>query len=224
MSRSRMIRRENKRALAFGIGLSLAAHAAVFAFVRMDIASLERTVPTITILEADSPPLMEPEALELVELRFTEAAPLSPVPLASARAGSAAPAAAASLPSAAPATASLDAAVHPTLSIAEQTYDQLVVLEPIRNVVVEPVPFDELTVAETTPSAQPDEAEVPVYVPGSIGKAKRGWASENDGEARTGTGVAWTFGPGGRGDGHCPMPGKGGRVPPPLWTRGTILR
>jgi hypothetical protein len=94
-----------------------------------------------------------------------------------------------------------------------------VVVEPVGSRAVTPVAFDDLAVAEMAAPMSAEEDDVPVYVPGSIGRAKRGWAATGEGE---GTGLGglrsgWTL-VDGRGDGHCPVVPPGRGLPP------TILR
>jgi hypothetical protein len=225
MSRMRMHRRDARRALALGVGLSLAAHAAAFAFVRLEISPLE---PRTDALRAEAVlPTPFDQAPELIVLDLTSPAPRVESATPSLRAGgptggAAAPAAAAS--TAAPAV-SAAAPVLPVTAAGAPTYDQLVVMKPVRAIAAA-VPFEELTVAQTTPAAATAEPEVAVYVPGSIGKAKRGWASSGEAPGRAGDGAGWSFGAvEGRGDGHCPMPERGGRMPPPKHPGGgTVLR
>jgi hypothetical protein len=226
MSRSRRLRRDSRRALALGVGLSLAAHAAVFALVRMEITPLAGKQAVVAMTMAELPTPFD-EAPELIELDLSQPAPRveaassSFLAGAASTAGSSAPAAA----SASTAPESAGAPILPTVSAEELSYDQLVVMAPVPTVDAPTVPFDELPVAQTTPAAAAEDAEVPVYVPGSIGRAKRGWATTGDGEERRGDGPGWSFGVvAGSGDGHCPMPGRGGRVPPPTHPGGDTVR
>jgi hypothetical protein len=225
MSRSRTLRRDSRRALALGVGLSLAAHAAVFALVRMEITPLARKQVVVAVDVVDLPAPFD-DAPELIELDLSEPAPRVETATSSFLAGAASTAG--SLASAAASTStapeSAGAPIVPTVSAEELSYDQLIVMAPLPTVDAPTVPFDELPVAQTAPA--PVEAEVPVYVPGSIGKAKRGWATTGAGDERTGDGPGWSFGvAAGQGDGHCPMPGRGGRVPPPTHPGGdTIVR
>jgi hypothetical protein len=223
MSRSRRLRRDGRRALALGVGLSLAAHAAVFALVRMEITPLARKQAVVAVTTAE---LLTPfdEAPELIELDLSEPAPRVEAASSSFLAGAASTAGSlASAASTAPESAG--APIVPTISAEELTYDQLVVMAPMATVDAPTVPFDELPVAQTTPAPAAENAEVPVYVPGSIGRAKRGWATTGDGEERVGDGAGWSFGVvAGSGDGHCPMPGRGGRVPPTTHPGGDTIR
>jgi hypothetical protein len=205
----------NRRAVVFGVVVSLAAHAAVFAFMSVEVPALpERKPVSATFLVAPPAELEEDRVMEVVELRLHEAA-LSLENTLSAGGGAEAPGAA---PSSAPAPA-MAHAVAPTVSSADLSYDQLLIVEPVQSRVVTPIAFDALAMAETAAPATPEKDEAPVYVPGSIGRAKRGWAAagEGDGSGARGLRSGWTL-VGGRGDGHCPMDPPGRGLPP------TILR
>ena len=72
-------------------------------------------------------------------------------------------------------------------------------------------------------ASESDEDDIPIYVPGSIGQAKRNWANANGtGGGDAGEGSAIRIGFGGRGGGHCPVPGKG-RLKPPVWKLETVV-
>lgn len=87
-------------------------------------------------------------------------------------------------------------------------FAELPVMDPLSNQVVQPIAFAELPVAET-PEIADDDFDLPLYVPGSIGAAKRGWAGSNGspGTSKDGRGRIIVM----TGGGHCPVPG---RVPP----------
>lgn len=87
-------------------------------------------------------------------------------------------------------------------------FEVMPVLDPLTGHTVQPVAFETLEVA----SAPDTGDDIAVYVPGSIGKAKRKWAG-GDGaverrDARNGGFVLVG------GGGHCPVPG---RVIPPIF-------
>ena len=226
MSRSRRLRRDSQRALALGVGLSLATHVVVFALVRMEITPLARKQAVVAMSMAKLPTPFD-EAPALIELDLSEPAPRVEAASSSFLAGAASTAGsfASAAASASTAPESAGAPILPTVSAEDLSYDQLVVTAPVLMVDAPTVPFDELPVAQTTPAAGAEDAEVPVYVPGSIGRAKRGWAAAGEGEERRGDGPGWSFGvASGNGDGHCPMPGRGGRVPPPTHPGGDTIR
>jgi hypothetical protein len=209
-------RRTSRRAVVFGIGVSLAAHAAVFAFLSMEVPVLEKRAPVTWVFgEAPSLEPAQDPVMQVVELRLEDAAALSLETTVSA--GGGAEEAGAS-PSSAPAPADARA-IAPTVSSSDLSYDQLMVVEPVRSQVVTPVAFDQLAAAETAAPATPEKDDAPVYVPGSIGRAKRGWAAagEGDGSGARGVRSGWTL-VSGTGDGHCPMDPPGRGLPP------TILR
>lgn len=208
-------RRMNRRAVVFGVGVSVAAHAALFAFMSMEVPELPaRTPVAFTFLTAPPADVERDEVMEVVELRLNEAAPSLENMLSAGGGAEAAGASASSAP--APADAR---AVAPTVSSADLSYDQLLIVEPVKSRVVTPVAFDALALAETAAPATPEKDDTPVYVPGSIGRAKRGWAAAGEGEGSGARGLrsGWTL-VGGQGDGHCPMDPPGRGLPP------TILR
>jgi hypothetical protein len=83
-------------------------------------------------------------------------------------------------------------------------YDALEIIDPRRNVEATPVALTELPSLESAPAGGGDD--VPLYTPGSIGKAKRQWAAAAAPEEEPGRFRGLVVG----GGGHCPMPGKGG--------------
>lgn len=209
-------RRTNRRAVVFGIGVSLAAHAVVFAFLSMEVPVMEKRAPVTYVFgEAPSSAPELARVMEVVELRVDEAAALTVETMVSA--GGGAEEAGAS-PSNAPSPAE-SRAIAPTVTSADLSYDQLLVLEPVESRAVTPVAFEELASAETVAPAAPRKEDVPVYVPGSIGRAKRGWAAAGDGAGSGAEGLrtGWTL-VNGSGDGHCPLVPPGRGLPP------TILR
>jgi hypothetical protein len=95
----------------------------------------------------------------------------------------------------------------PTPEPLEPAFASLPVMDPLSNDIVKPVAFADLPVADT-PEVEDDESGIPLYVPGSIGAAKRGWAGTNGtSPARESRGRIAIV----QGGGHCPVPG---RVPP----------
>lgn len=206
----------SRRAVVLGIGVSVAAHVAVFAFVSMHVPALEERQPVTWIYgEAPSPTPAEEPVMKVVELRLEDQARMSLETTVSAGGGAEEPAAA---PSSAPSPADAHA-VAPTVASSGRSYDQLLVVEPVRSQVVTPVALDQLATAESVAPATPEKDETPVYVPGSIGRAKRGWAAagDRDGSGANGTRAGWTL-VSGTGDGHCPLDPPGRGLPP------TILR
>jgi hypothetical protein len=110
-------------------------------------------------------------------------------------------------PSPEPASPAETPPVPLTTPVAE-AFEQLAVVDPLTNSEVQPIEFPELPAVETPAPAADAESDVPLYVPGSIGKAKRQWAGGDAVvEKRNGRGFVVTSG-----GGHCPVPG---RVIPP---------
>jgi hypothetical protein len=199
-------RRESKRALLIGLGVSVAIHALAFAFLGLNVTVAPDEEPMITFDAVESP-------VEVIEI-------VSPVQTADATGGQeGAPGAAGP---AAPAQGALTAPVaavpdvgDPLLAAVDE--EDLV---PVTNVVVDAPVTSLVPVAVSLPEAgaPAEETETQVYVPGSVGKAKRGWAEDGLASGRNGNGPGFfgTVGVG-IGDPHCPMPGRGrGRpiVPP----------
>jgi len=90
-------------------------------------------------------------------------------------------------------------------------FEQLAVVDPLTRTEATPIAFPDLPAVETVAAAASPEADVPVYVPGSIGKAKRQWAGGDGTDDRGGLRRTIIVG----GGGHCPVPG---RVIPPYKT------
>lgn len=209
-------RRTSRRAVVIGVGVSLAAHGVVFAFLSMEVPVMPKPEPVTYVFgEAPSPAPAQEPVMQVVELKLNESPALSLETTVSLGGGAEEAGASAS---SAPAPADARA-IAPTVSSSDLSFDQLLVVEPVGSEVVTPVAFDQLTVAETAAPATPVKEEVPVYVPGSIGRAKRGWAAAGDGNGSGARGVrsGWAL-VDGRGDGHCPLDPPGRGLPP------TILR
>jgi hypothetical protein len=197
MNRTTSLDRRYRRILVGGVAASILVHAALFASLRFEIPGLQRN-SVITMAAPDDPVR---ELLPMEVLQFTAA----PASTTDAGAASLAPSSKATAPAPRIAAAtSPDAAV--VEAAAEPAYETLNVVDPLTNAAVRPIAFDALpAVASAAPAAEADDG-VEVYVPGSVGKAKRDWA-RGIGEAESGPG-------GGRigivaiGGGHCPMPGR----------------
>jgi hypothetical protein len=82
------------------------------------------------------------------------------------------------------------------------------VVDPLTSSTVQPVAFEELPAATVAADESDADASTPVYVPGSIGKAKRQWAGGSDAAVQPASRGKFIIGTGG---GHCPV---NGRVPP----------
>lgn len=210
-------RSRHTRALAIGIGVSVAIHVVALLVFRFSTAlpapEAERLVtfeppePIAIVEEAPAPPVQEADPVDAT-------APEMDI-IGESLEGAAATAAA--VPGAAqptPAEAPLNGdPILPAAEVAETptlTEPTLAVTEPALAVIAEAAE------AETT-SEELDE-NVPVWQPGSVGKAKRQWANNGSGASRRGDGdgVGILIGLGG---GHCPMPGRGRGRPalPPSW-------
>ena len=214
MSRSRSLNRRHRIILSAGIAASVAVHAVLFAAMRFDFEPLPERTADIAITPThpvEFVPVPE-EAIEVVPLAGAFTSPALAA-LADAGGGAAdtppigtqaAPVASAS------STAALTVPVVETGAL--PAYEQLTVMDPLSNVPVDPIAFSDLPEAETTAEAGEGDDGIEVYVPGSIGKAKRQWAKGiGDGESDDGRGSGLLIGVG-RGGGHCPMPGRG-RIP-----------
>lgn len=212
MNRAQRARLERRRAALLGVGLSFVIHGAVLALVRIDVPALpERARVFFAADEAD--PVEIARAIEVIAIPPAARAPARSAPEMGA---AAAPSPAAGLMASAaprplPGAPLLPASASPT----EQSWDELVVVDPLRNVQDEPVAITDLPAAEATPERGEAPDAVVVYEPGSIGRAKRQWATAGMSEAEKGV-KAWTIGFAG-GGGHCPMPGRGGARPGPFW-------
>lgn len=213
MNRTRALDRRYRHILYGGLAVSAGVHAALLAVsFHVPLLSDDRPMEVETIVEQPF------DAAEIVAIRdavlpaeagvLTEAAP-GPV----SEAAPAAPARSA----AASATASSPPVPAPT--VPEVAFEQLTVVDPLSQATIRPVLFTDLPVAlaEAPVDSEMDgeaEDDVEVYVPGSIGAAKRAWSGSTGTSAPGGgTGGIRVFG--GGGGGHCPMPG--GRAVPPIW-------
>jgi hypothetical protein len=211
-------RSRQSRALAIGLGASVIVHLAVLGLLRFDATELPAPEKVVVEFDAPSPlAIVEEETPPPIQ----EAAPIdASAPemeiIGDSEAGEAATSAA--IPATAeptPATAPL--AGDPILPAAETdlfaslTEPALAVTEPALAVIHE--------APEAATTSDELDASVPVWRPGSVGKAKRQWANNGTGagERGNGDGVGIFMG---RGGGHCPMPGRGrGAVIPPSWFR-----
>lgn len=195
-------RRESKRALLIGLGISAAIHVLAFLFLRLDIV----VAPEEPVVTFD--PVPTPVAVQTVTTPF-EAQVQGGVEGAPGAAGPAAPeTGAASAP-----VAEVPDVGNPLLAKADEEVAAAEISVDAPAVALEVVP---VALPEAGAPAEPNAT--PVYVPGSVGAAKRGWAEEGLGSGRNGNGPGFLGGIGiGIGDPHCPMPGRGrGRpiVPP----------
>jgi hypothetical protein len=202
MNRTTALDRRHRRVLVGGIAASVAVHAALFAILRFEVPVLERTVAVLTFeAPAETNRTVEEEpALELLQLAVLSE------PHSSAGAAALPPTgelAAATLAIAA-SSASIEATVT---SVAEPAFETLAVVDPLTNAAIRPIAFDALPAVATTAEADEGDDGVEVYVPGSIGKAKRQWA-RGVGDADYGDGGRTRIGIISIGGGHCPMPGR----------------
>jgi hypothetical protein len=216
MNRTHRARLERRRATLLGVGLSFVIHAGVLALVRIDVQALPER-PRVFFEADDADPLEIARAIEVVSFPRDMRAPAPRTMDPASEAGAAAaPAPAAGLPAnAAPRPLPGSPLLPASASPAEQTWDELVVVDPLRNVQDEPVAITDLPAAEATPERGDAPDAVEVYEPGSVGRAKRQWAAAGAGVAEKGV-KSWTIGFAG-GGGHCPMPGRGGTRPGPFW-------
>jgi hypothetical protein len=217
MNRHRSLDRQNRRALAAGLGISVALHAAVLAWGGIGIPAQGTQQHFAIALEAYTPSEAQAEPVQQVVMLE---APTQPVPAAAASfeaaASSASAGAAAAPASAAPAMA-IAAAGAPNLpavaAVEEVTFDRIAIVDPLSSAAMEPVAFTDLPEAETTAPPMVVAANIPVHEPGAVGKAKRKWAGSGTGESAGPTGAGFTIGVAAGRGGHCPMPGRGGVGP-----------
>jgi hypothetical protein len=214
MDRTRSLDRRYRRILYGGLAISAAAHAALIG-VRFDVPVLSDA--TLRVEQLAVTPF---DAVEVVRMQvaastspvgaMNDVAPVGPV-------ADAAPAAPAMSAAATPVAASPSppAPVEPAVA-----FEQLTVFDPLSSAPIRPVEFEDLQVAQVSMPVDSElngeaEDDVELYVPGSIGAAKRAWGGSSGTNAAGGAeGSVRIFGGGGSG-GHCPMPG--GRIVPPIW-------
>lgn len=215
MDRIRALDRRHRRILGAGIVASLAVHAAVFASVRFEVLPLKHeSVSAMELIQPDAVTAVWEKAPEVVQTRPIEAAPDPQVlfdALGASGAGGASPPPRAAAPAGGVAT--------PVVPTGTQAFQQMVVLDPLTAGRVTPVSFGDLPEAEFTVAAE-SEDDLPVYIPGSVGRAKRNWAKgAGAGNGTTGDGKGMGIGVVGTGGGICPMPlpGRGGKAKPPVW-------
>jgi hypothetical protein len=204
MNRTASLDRRYRRILVGGVTASVLVHAALFALLRFEIPRLEReAVIALETPEQWEEPTVEQAPIELIQ--FTAAA-----------SNTAPEAGAAALPpigeaGAATLQVATNAAIEATITdgAAEPAFETLAVVDPMTNATVKPIEFDALPAVTTTAPAEAEAEEdgIEVYVPGSIGKAKRQWA-RGIGEADAGVGTSGRRGIIAIGGGHCPMPGR----------------
>jgi hypothetical protein len=213
MQRTRALDRRHRRILWGGLAVSAGVHAALLG-VSFDVPS----IPDDT-LQVEQLVVTPFEAIEVVQLEaatsaapagsMNDAAPVGPM-------ADAAPAAPSTSAAATPVAAS---PTPPAPVVAEVAFEQLTVFDPLSSAPIRPVEFEDLEVAQVSMAVDSEmdgeaEDDVEVYVPGSIGAAKRAWGgSTGTNTLGGGEGGIRIFGGGGSG-GHCPMPG---RAVPPIW-------
>ncbi|MGD8278650.1 MAG: hypothetical protein PVH00_11515, partial [Gemmatimonadota bacterium] len=170
MDRIRALDRRHRRILGAGIAASLAVHAAVLASVRFEVLPLERNAVTaLELVPADAATTVWKDAPEIVQTQPTEATmrPLDFDALGASGAGGAPPPPRATAPA-----GGVNTPVVPTGSLA---FQEMVVVDPLTNGRIVPISFGDLPEAEFTVAAE-SEDDLPIYVPGSVGQAKRNWA------------------------------------------------
>jgi len=214
MNRTRVLDRRYRRIMVGSLAVSAGIHIALFG-LRFEVPLLPSDPPLTVERIADPFDAVEVVAVEPAELPAPAGAQVSdPAPVGPALATLAAPAQAAA------ASATASAPPVPEATPADIAFEELAVFDPLSQAPIRPVHFTDLPVAMTdspVDSGQDGEAEddLDIYVPGSIGAAKRKWSGNVGTSALGGGGGFRIFGGTGSG-GHCPMPG-GGRAVPPVW-------
>ena len=219
MDRSHSNDRRYRRILGVSLVLSVGVHALLFGlrFEAPMLMKADRTIEFETAAITEVPVPFDGAELIALETAATSSAANGPV-------SDAAPAAEAmSAAASTPAGSASDVAMPvPQAVLADAAFEELTVFDPMSAVVVDPVAFQDLPSAAVDAAAtiaMEGEADddVEVYVPGSIGKAKRAWSGDiGTNTIGNGDGPRIIFGGGGGAGGHCPMPGRGGSVPP-IW-------
>lgn len=217
MDRSHAHDRRYRRILGVSLALSVGVHALLFG-LRFDAPMLTKADRTIEFETATITEVPVPfDGAELIALETAATSSAADGPVSEAAPASEAMSAAASTP---PGSASDIALAVPQTVLADAAFEQLTVFDPMSASVVEPVAFEDLPSAmadAATTVAMEGEADddVEVYVPGSVGKAKRAWSGDiGRNTLGNGDGPRVIFGGGGGAGGHCPMPGRG---VPPIW-------
>jgi hypothetical protein len=207
MNRTRSLDRRYRRILYSGLAVSAGVHAALIG-VGFDAPLLSGD----TTIEVERIAVEEFDAVEVVAIQPAltaptggEASDLAPAgPVSDASPSPAARSAAASPVASAPPA--------PAPTVPEVAFEQLTVLDPLSSAPIRPVEFTTLRVAVATLPVDSEmngqaEDDIEVYVPGSIGAAKRQWGgTEASNTLGGGSGIS-IFAGGGSG-GHCPMPGR----------------
>jgi hypothetical protein len=205
MNRTASLDRRYRRILRGGVAASVLVHAALFASLRFEIPGLEgESVIALVAPEQWEEPTVEQAPIELIQFA---AASSSTAPAAEAGAAALPPIGEAGAATLQVATSAIEANI--TDVAAEPAFETLAVVDPMTNAAVKPIAFDALPAVTTTApgEAEAEDDGVEVYVPGSIGKAKRQWA-RGIGEADAGSGPGGLRGVIAIGGGHCPMPGR----------------
>lgn len=213
MNRTRRLDQRYRHLLYGGLAVSAGIHMALLG-LRFAVPVLPADVP-MQVASIDPDPF---EAMEVVPVEALLSQPAG-ASLQTAPAGPIADAAPAAPSRSAAASASASAPPVPAPIEAEVAFEELTVFDPLSQAEIRPVVFTDLSVAVVELPVDSDlngeaEDDVEVYVPGSIGAAKRQWSGSVGTATMGGSGGIRIFGGGGSG-GHCPMPG--GRAAPPIW-------
>lgn len=213
MDRTRSLDRRYRRILYGGLAVSVGAHAALLG-VSFDVPLLSDSTMEVARIAPDPFDAIEVVPMEAIAFEAPAGAVIEAL---AAGPVDAAPAAAPARSAASSPAASAPPVAAPV--VAEVAFEQLTVFDPLSSAPIRPVEFTDLPVAIASlpvDSELDGEAgdDIEVYVPGSIGAAKRQWSGGTGTTALAGEGGARIFGGGGSG-GHCPMPG--GRIVPPIW-------
>ncbi|MCI0434162.1 MAG: hypothetical protein L0271_11080 [Gemmatimonadetes bacterium] len=210
-SRSRTLGKRHRRTLIASVIASGAVHAALFAAMKFEyepLSAREAEIAAVAVKPVEFVPVDE-EPIEVIRLRgaFTSTAPMP-------EGGGAADTPPLGVEGASFTAAASAALLSEPLLVTgtEPAFERLTVVDPMTQAAVEPIAFADLPAAETAAEVEDGDDGVEVYIPGSVGKAKRQWAKGiGEDESGDGRGAGLSIGIGG-GGGHCPMPGRG-RIP-----------
>jgi cytoskeletal protein RodZ len=206
--------RRSHRTIAYGLGVSVAIHFAVLSLVHFSAPDLERSSnPLVSFKDPQPVTVIEEIALAPVQDATPVDATAPEMEIVGESLAGAAATSAATPSSGQPSPATAPANGDPVLPATETGAASLT--QPVENV-TDPALAILADSARDETTSEAEDDDVPIWRPGSVGKAKRQWANNGSGagERGDGEGVGIFIG---RGGGHCPMPGRGRARPPVSW-------